>query len=390
MIYGLLVAVVLILIISYIYLKPKQKVTKNIFNAEYYRGLNYLLNNEEDKAFKIFTALMDVDSSTVETHLALGGLYRKRGEFDKAILIHQNLLSRPTLESELKNQALYELAKDFHSAGLYDRSEKIFKNLSEISKYKHSCQEELIKLYESTNDWSNALKMVEKSKSPSINNHKPEVLLSQYYCEMSSEYYKNSEVEKSVTMSKKAIKMDPACMRANLQLAKYYSHNDINASSQYYYLAINQNYKFCKYIVSKIIELAKRHNNSNMIMNTIKEIAKKSDLPFIPDVYLFLFYEKEDKLANYYIQKYKDHNEVTNFLINYTFAIANKVNGNQSFNDLIQSSKTIFSNDSYFFCNNCGYKSSILNWLCPKCNTWNEVIPKTNFDIIEENSSNAR
>ena len=390
MTYALLATAALILIITYIYLKPKQKVTKNIFNAEYYRGLNYLLNNEEDKAFKIFTALMDVDSSTVETHLALGGLYRKRGEFDKAILIHQNLLSRPTLESELKNQALYELAKDFHSAGLYDRSEKIFKNLSEISKYKHSCQEELIKLYESTNDWSNALKMVEKSKSAYINSHKPEVLLSQYYCELSSEYYKNSEVEKSVTMSKKAIKTDPACMRANLQLAKYYSHNDINASSQYYYLAINQNYKFCKYIVSKIIDLAKRHNNSSMIMKTITDIAKKSDLHFIPDVYLFLFYEKDDHLANYYIQQHKDHNEVTNFLINYTFAIANKTNGNQSFNDLIQSSKTIFSNHTYFFCNNCGYKSSILNWLCPKCNTWNEAIPKTNIDIIEENSFNAR
>ena len=390
MTYALLATAAIILIITYIYLKPKQKVTKNIFNAEYYRGLNYLLNNEEDKAFKIFTALMDVDSSTVETHLALGGLYRKRGEFDKAILIHQNLLSRPTLESELKNQALYELAKDFHSAGLYDRSEKIFKNLSEISKYKHSCQEELIKLYESTNDWSNALKMVEKSKSAYINSHKPEVLLSQYYCELSSEYYKNSEVEKSVTMSKKAIKTDPACMRANLQLAKYYSHNDINASSQYYYLAINQNYKFCKYIVSKIIELAKKHNNSNMIMKTITDIAKNNDLPFIPDVYLFLFYEKDDHLANYYIQQHKDHNEVTNFLINYTFAIANKTNGNQSFNDLIQSSKTIFSNHTYFFCNNCGYKSSILNWLCPKCNTWNEAIPKTNIDIIEENSFNAR
>ena len=159
--------------------------------------------------------------------------------------------------------------------------------------------------------------MVEKSKSLSINNHKPEVLLSQYYCEMSSEYYKNSEVEKSVTMSKKAIKMDPGCMRANLQLAKYYSHNDINASSQYYYLAINQNYKFCKFIVSKIIELAKRYNNSSMIMKTITDIAKKSDLPFIPEVYLFLLYEKDDKLADYYIQKHKNHNEITNFLINY-------------------------------------------------------------------------
>ena len=56
----------------------------------------------------------------------------------------------------------------------------------------------------------------------------------------------------------------------------------------------------------------------------------------------------------------------------------------------LSSSKTIFSNHTHFFCNNCGYKSSILNWLCPKCNTWNEAIPKTNIDIIEENSFNAR
>ena len=106
MIYALIIIMVIILSSAYLYYKPETKTTKNIFNAEYYRGLNYLLNNEEDKAFKIFAALMDVDSSTIETHLALGGLYRKRGEFDKAILIHQNLLSRPTLEIELKNQAL--------------------------------------------------------------------------------------------------------------------------------------------------------------------------------------------------------------------------------------------------------------------------------------------
>ena len=96
MIYAIIGIMVIAISLAYYY-KPKNKITKNIFNAEYYRGLNYLLNNEEDKAFKIFAALMDVDSSTIETHLALGGLYRKRGEFDKAILIHQNLLSRPTL-----------------------------------------------------------------------------------------------------------------------------------------------------------------------------------------------------------------------------------------------------------------------------------------------------
>ena len=102
---------IIISISCIINLRPRQLKIFSMLNI--IEALNYLLNNEEDKAFKIFAALMDVDSSTIETHLALGGLYRKRGEFDKAILIHQNLLSRPTLEIELKNQALYELAKDF-------------------------------------------------------------------------------------------------------------------------------------------------------------------------------------------------------------------------------------------------------------------------------------
>ena len=389
MVYILLGIVVLALIFLYFYLKPKKKITKNVFNAEYYRGLNYLLNNEEEKAFKIFTALMDVDSSTIETHLALGGLYRKRGEFDKAILIHQNLLSRPTLEAELKNQALYELAKDFHSAGLYDRSEKIFKNLSESSSYNISCNEQLIRLYESTKDWNNAIKMVAKSKSNLINNQRPEVLLSQYYCEISSNYYKNSEVEKSVTMSKKAIKSDPRCIRANLQLGKYYSHNDINTSCQYYYLAVEQNPKFCKYIISKIIELGKRYNNSSNIMKPIMNISEIRELPFIPDIYLFLFYEKNEKAAGLYIDKYrmgKNVDKVTNFLINHTISLTNEVDANeQLFLDLIESSKVVFSNNFHFICNNCGYKSSILNWLCPKCNTWNDAVPKTNLDFVEDN-----
>ena len=87
----LIILVIVISSIIYVLYKPQKSETKKVFNAEYFRGLNYLLNNEEDKAFKVFTALMDVDSSTVETHLALGGLYRRRGVFDKAILIPTNL-----------------------------------------------------------------------------------------------------------------------------------------------------------------------------------------------------------------------------------------------------------------------------------------------------------
>ena len=129
----LIITIIILFIAVYAFNKNKinNSNVNNIYSSEYYRGLNYLLNNEDDKALKIFTDLIDVDSSTIETHLALGGVYRRRGEFDKAILIHQNLLSRPKLDRSVKNQTLYELAKDFFSAGLYDKSEKIFINLKE-------------------------------------------------------------------------------------------------------------------------------------------------------------------------------------------------------------------------------------------------------------------
>ena len=88
----LIITIIILFIAVYAFNKNKinNSNVNNIYSSEYYRGLNYLLNNEDDKALKIFTDLIDVDSSTIETHLALGGVYRRRGEFDKAILIHQN------------------------------------------------------------------------------------------------------------------------------------------------------------------------------------------------------------------------------------------------------------------------------------------------------------
>ena len=148
----------------------KESLSNNVYSAEYYRGLNYLLNDEDDKALKIFTDLIDVDSSTIETHLALGGVYRRRGEFDKAILIHQNLLSRPKLDRGIKNQTLYELGKYFFSAGLYDKSEKILHNLRNNKPYEESCSEYLMLIYELSKDWDSAIKLTKNINKDKIRN----------------------------------------------------------------------------------------------------------------------------------------------------------------------------------------------------------------------------
>ena len=99
---------------------------------EYVVGLNYLLNEQPDKAVDVFIKLLEVDSDTVETHLALGSLFRRRGEVDRAIRIHQNLIARPQLSTIQRKEALMALGQDYMSAGVFDRAERIFLEVLEL------------------------------------------------------------------------------------------------------------------------------------------------------------------------------------------------------------------------------------------------------------------
>ena len=106
--------------------KKTEQKTACAYEPDYYKGLNFLLNEQPDKAIDVFIHLLEVDSETVETHLALGSLFRKRGEVDRAIRIHQNLIARPSLDQEQRSNALLELGQDYMYAGLYDRAENLF------------------------------------------------------------------------------------------------------------------------------------------------------------------------------------------------------------------------------------------------------------------------
>lgn len=99
------------------------------FPRDYLLGINYLLNEQEDKALEVFINLLDVDQNTIETHLALGSLFRRKGEVDRAIRIHQNLIARPQLSQAQRLDALLALGNDYLHAGMLDRSERIFLDL---------------------------------------------------------------------------------------------------------------------------------------------------------------------------------------------------------------------------------------------------------------------
>ena len=128
-------------------------------NADYMRGLNFMLSEQPDKALDVFLQMVDVDSETVETHFALGNLYRKRGEIERAIRIHQNLIARPNLNKADKQNALFNLAEDYLKAGLLDRAEALYAQIEKPGDFYDLAQRRIISLDEQQKDWEKAIEV---------------------------------------------------------------------------------------------------------------------------------------------------------------------------------------------------------------------------------------
>jgi len=149
-------------------------------NADYMRGLNFMLSEQPDKALDVFLQMVDVDSETVETHFALGNLYRKRGEIERAIRIHQNLIARPNLNKTDKQNALFNLAEDYLKAGLLDRAEALYAQIEKPGDFYDLAQRRIIALDEQQKDWDKAIEVAKAQPKDKQDTQK----LSHYHCEI--------------------------------------------------------------------------------------------------------------------------------------------------------------------------------------------------------------
>jgi lipopolysaccharide biosynthesis regulator YciM len=182
--------------------------------SNYFKGINYLLNEQPDKAIEAFIKVLEVDSETVETHLALGNLYRRRGEVDRAIRIHQNLIARPNLESEQRSEALLELGHDYLSAGLLDRAENLLQELADGGDYRVQALRQLIDIYEQEKDWNKAIARAHLLEKVTGNHLGP--VIAHYQCELAERFREATEVDAALEMVKKALATDDRCVRASI------------------------------------------------------------------------------------------------------------------------------------------------------------------------------
>jgi len=152
----------------------------------YFRGLNFLLNEQPDKAIESFIEVVKVDPQTIDLHFALGNLFRRQGEIDRAIRMHQNLLDRPDLPVDKRQTAVFELAQDFHRAGLLDRAEELFSRL-DGGPFEVQALGFLLQIYEQEKDWQKAIATTKRMEALAKRPYFKEI--AHYYCELAQGFH---------------------------------------------------------------------------------------------------------------------------------------------------------------------------------------------------------
>ncbi|HEC73886.1 MAG TPA: lipopolysaccharide assembly protein LapB [Methylophaga aminisulfidivorans] len=352
--------------------KQRYRPKNSSFNPEYFKGLNYLLNEQPDKAIDIFIGLLEVNSETVETHLALANLFRRRGETDRAIKIHQNLIARPSLSSEQRKQALIELGIDYTSAGVLDRAEVLF---LEVLKTPHPPVEaikQLLRIYQQEKNWLQAIKMAER-----IPEHRNEInfLIAQFYCEL-AEPLIEKDFSQGIKYLKSALQHDQSCVRASLLEAQYHMNNDDHRKAIKLLQKIEQqNVDFIPESLSMLEHCYEQTGNVKEFQQWLESIIHKH--PQLTSVRLMLTQiiqkRQGSQQAQRFLYKQLHHHPSVEGL--HQLIILGEDNHKVLIPLIKEVTTTLIHKGDRYSCKSCSFSGRTMHWQCPGCSKWGTIHP---------------
>ena len=183
-------------------------------SSTYFRGLNYLLNEQPDKAIELFLHIAELDKETFETQVALGHLFRRRGEVDRAIRLHQGLVNRADLTDAQRVQALLALGEDYMKSGLLDRAETVFTELAQIDQRAPQALKHLIGIYQAERDWEKAIDNA--SRFEEVTGEPMGKLIGQFECELAERFRGAGKIEEARAAIARAYQADAMSVRAGI------------------------------------------------------------------------------------------------------------------------------------------------------------------------------
>ncbi len=360
---------------------PKVEKSRDIFE-DYFVGLNYLLNDEPDEAIDTFIDALEINSETIETHLALGALLRRRGKVDKAIKVHQALLARTGLAQELLDATRLQLAIDYISAGLLDRAERLLNEiLEENSPSSADALHHLITVYQTEKEWENAINSSQQLLANTAYKKRTELTAAaaHYCCELGEQFLSKNLDSKAWAQTKRAFGFDKQSVRASLLLAKIEQRAG-NFKAVLKELARIRS-KQAEFVGLLIAPLSEAHEQ----MGTLKDFEKllrhilseQSDVGVALALCDLLKIREGDKAAMEFLQTFLETRPSLTGLeallqLQIPQTTSDLGRNLKSLQRLI--SRLLHKNPAYR-CTDCGYESKNLYWLCPSCNKWDKIKP---------------
>ena len=348
------------------------------FSREYVVGLNYLLNEQPDKAVDVFIKLLDVDSDTVETHLALGTLFRRRGEVDRAIRIHQNLIARPELSLMNRKEALRALAQDYMSAGVFDRAERIFHEAVEIGGNDDiTSLRGLLAIYQQEKAWESALATLKKLENATATCMRSQA--AHYYCEIASQFLKDGNYDHAYDAIRNALQTDRKSVRASLMLANFEMKNARYKKAIRELKTIpERDPEFLSEIIEPLIYCHKEIGNMDECIYYLEQVLYEH--PRASIIFVIGEYLKNEKsvdvaidFVSSQINRYPSIRGLNKLIYWHLESAQGRVR--YKLQMLYDITSRFLDNKPIYRCSQCGYGGKLLHWLCPSCKEWGKVKP---------------
>ena len=348
-----------------------ERKRNKVFSSRYFQGLNYLLDEQPDKAIQVFLEMAEVNEDTVETHLALGSLFRRRGEVDRAIRLHQNIISKHSLDDTQRTKALLELGEDYMSAGLLDRAERLFSELTEREAHAPSALRHLLDIYQQEKDWEKALEKARQLEE--LTGTRMGLYMSQFCCELAEIELGKDRVEAARKFLRQARRHDPQSIRARVIAAHIAEQKgDFPEAMDIYEDIAELDGDYLPDMLSKYLYSADKCSQQDRAVDKLKLWSERHEgISVVLELTRKIHQQQGISKAARYLAEELSRNPSVRGL---DTLIELKLEGGpeiESGEEILRAvAQRLLARQSTHRCTHCGFGGHTHHWLCPSCKHW--------------------
>ncbi|MFZ7111058.1 MAG: tetratricopeptide repeat protein [Desulfatiglandales bacterium] len=343
-------------------------------DAAFFKGIQYIISNDHDQAIEEFTKSVKVNSDTIETYVALGNLYRSRGDIDRAIRIRQSIIARPFIDEEIKIRALFDLGLDYRKGGFLNWALENFLQVLQKQPQNLDALEQVEKIYEEIKDWENAF--ATRQKISRLVNGDHGHILAHHQTEIGKALFDKREWSRAKSCFKKALSIDSGCVDAYLHLGDlYFERQEYNKAITTWKQAVKVSPRFTFLAYRRLESAYSKMKNLKPVEDFLRECAESHPDPFTHlALARFLHNEKDDEGALRELRRALELDssfwEARKFMGQILLAQDMRDEALSAYGDLISHLNVPYLK---FQCSHCGFSPPDLEWQCLQCRRWDTI-----------------